>query len=90
VGEVPGDAEFPQPADVYVFHELTIFHSGGDVTATGNWKPDAHMNFLFLDGHAKAKTVQSTIDAVTYTTTGYDYHWPPAWVSPCVGTPDTH
>lgn len=89
-GEVPSDSGFPQPADVYVFHELTIFHNGGDVTPQGMWQPSAHINFLFLDGHAKTRPVSSTIDHVTYTTTGYDYHWPAAWVSPCVGTPDVN
>ncbi len=89
VGEVPSEAGFPQPSQVYVFHELSLFHSNGSVTSTGAWKPDAHMNFLYLDGHSKAQTISSTIVPVTYSAIGYDYHWPHDWVSACVGIPDT-
>jgi prepilin-type N-terminal cleavage/methylation domain-containing protein/prepilin-type processing-associated H-X9-DG protein len=89
VGAVPGDASFPQPAQVYAFHELSIFHSNGELTDKGAWKPGARMNFLFLDGHAKTQTVNSTVIPAWWVTVGYDYHWPHDWVSPCVGVVDT-
>ena len=76
VGEIPSEAGFPQPAQVYVFHELSIFHSNSDYNAQGEWNPDAHMNFLFLDGHTKAQTVNSTIIAAPLFHRGIDYHWP--------------
>jgi len=88
VGAIPVDASFPQPAQVYAFHELSIFHSNGELTSAGAWKPDARINFLFLDGHAKTQTVNSTVVPASWTTVGYDYPWPHDWVSPCVGVPD--
>lgn len=87
-GAVPAEQSFSAPSDVYVFHELSIFHSNGELTSSGAWKPDARLNFLFLDSHVKSQTVASRVDKVTYTTSGFDYHWPAAWESPCVGTPD--
>jgi prepilin-type N-terminal cleavage/methylation domain-containing protein/prepilin-type processing-associated H-X9-DG protein len=88
VGAVVTDASVLTPSQIYAFSELTIFHDQGSITPAGAWEPSAHMNFLFVDGHAKTYAVSQAVDQVTYTTTGYDYHWPHDWTSPCVGTPD--
>ncbi len=85
---VINDASTLTPAQIYAFSELTIFHSQGSVTPTGAWARDAHMNFLFLDGHAKTFPVDSAIVQASWTAIGYDYHWPHDWTSPCVGVPD--
>lgn len=88
LGAVPGDASFPNPTQVYAFHELSIFHSNGEFNANGAWKPSARINLLLLDGHVKSYTVNSSIIPAYWTTVQYDYHWPHDWVSPCVGVPD--
>jgi prepilin-type N-terminal cleavage/methylation domain-containing protein/prepilin-type processing-associated H-X9-DG protein len=76
------------PAEIYAFHELSIFHSNGELTPAGAWSGNARVNFLFLDGHVKRVPVDRAINKASYTALGYDYHWPQAWTSPCVGTGD--
>jgi prepilin-type N-terminal cleavage/methylation domain-containing protein/prepilin-type processing-associated H-X9-DG protein len=87
-GAVPNEARFPQPADIYAFHELSIFHSNGEVNPNGSWKREARMNFLFLDGHTKAVPVGRVVIPAWWSAIGYDYHWPQNWEGPCVGVPD--
>jgi prepilin-type N-terminal cleavage/methylation domain-containing protein len=87
-GVVVNEAAVSQPAQLYVFHELSIFHDNGQLQSNGYWSPNAHINLLFMDTHVKPTPVSTAIDQVTYSSIGYDYHWPAAWDSPCVGTPD--
>ncbi|HLK59918.1 MAG TPA: prepilin-type N-terminal cleavage/methylation domain-containing protein [Chthonomonadaceae bacterium] len=88
LGSVVSDPRITAPAQLYVFHEDTIFHSVGEFTPTGAWKPTARMNFLFLDSHVKTMPVDKPIIKASWTSIGYDYHWPSAWDSPCLGVPD--
>jgi prepilin-type N-terminal cleavage/methylation domain-containing protein/prepilin-type processing-associated H-X9-DG protein len=76
------------PAEIYAFHELSIFHSNGELAANRSWSPTARMNFLFLDGHVKSSPLSKMVNKADYATIGYDYHWPQAWTGPCAGTPD--
>jgi prepilin-type N-terminal cleavage/methylation domain-containing protein len=88
LGSVVTDSKVDQPAQIFVFHELSIFHSNGDLAANGYWAPSAHINLLFMDSHVKGYPVSQSLVPATYDTIGYDYHWPFNWASPCVGVPD--
>jgi prepilin-type processing-associated H-X9-DG protein len=94
LGAIPSDAAIQTPAQIFSFSEDTIFHSNGEITSANGclttycWKPDARMNFQFLDGHVKTMPVDRVIIRAPWSGVGYDYHWPRAWVSPCVGVAD--
>jgi prepilin-type N-terminal cleavage/methylation domain-containing protein/prepilin-type processing-associated H-X9-DG protein len=88
VGQVVSEPRVSTPAQLYVFHEVSIFHSNGELTPAGAWQPTARMNLLFLDGHVKTTPVDKAIIKASWTSIAYDYHWPSAWEGPCVGVPD--
>ena len=87
-GKVVSEPAVPTPSQLYAFHELSIFHSNGEVTPAGGWSPNARINLLYLDGHVKTTPVDRAIVKASWAWIGYDYHWPQAWVSPCVGVAD--
>ncbi|HXG24568.1 MAG TPA: prepilin-type N-terminal cleavage/methylation domain-containing protein [Chthonomonadales bacterium] len=94
------EAAVQWPAEIYAFHENTIFHSRGETFVDpelGNrlgWTRNARMNFAFLDGHVKTEPVSRVINRATYAGSGWDYHWPRDWDwgssagGPCYGIPD--
>ena len=86
---VPRESEFSNPAGVFSFHEVSIFHSRGE-TEGKRWRPDAKMNFAFLDGHVKAVPVGKILMPSKVVEWGWDYHWPRnGWeVWPIIGKPD--
>jgi len=81
-GNVVKESVIPYPAQVYVFHELWVWHDNRRVASLpwqsqGGWDPTAKMNFAFADGHAKNYPVDaSVLRAPWWPGQGYDYHWP--------------
>lgn len=86
---VPHESGFQSPASVFSFHEVFIFHSRGEVEGE-RWRPNARMNFAFLDGHVKSVPVGKILMPSEVVEWGWDYHWPRnGWeVWPIIGKPD--
>jgi hypothetical protein len=94
-GHVPRLAMFTQPAGIFSFHELGVYHrqelTQNQATGQTEWSPSAGMQFVFLDGHAKMVSVGQILQrAAWWTGQGWDYHWPRnGWeIEPIVGKPD--
>ncbi|MEZ8221470.1 prepilin-type N-terminal cleavage/methylation domain-containing protein/prepilin-type processing-associated H-X9-DG domain-containing protein [Candidatus Fervidibacteria bacterium JGI MDM2 JNZ-1-D12] len=92
---VPRLAMLQQPAGIFAFHELGVYHRQELVqnSSTGQpeWSPSAGMQFAFLDGHVKMVSVGQILQrAAWWTGQGWDYHWPRnGWeIEPIVGKPD--
>jgi len=92
---VPRLAMFQQPAGIFAFHELGVYHRQELVqnSSTGQpeWSPSAGMQFAFLDSHVKMVSVGQILQrAAWWTGQGWDYHWPRnGWeIEPIVGKPD--
>jgi hypothetical protein len=94
-GHVPRLAMFTQPAGIFSFHELGVYHrqelTQNQATGQTEWSPSAGMQFSFLDGHTKMVSVGQILQrAAWWTGQGWDYHWPRnGWeIEPIVGKPD--
>ena len=94
-GHVPRLAMFQQPAGIFAFHELGVYHRQELVqsqsTGQPEWSPSAGMQFAFLDGHVKMASVGQILQrAAWWTGQGWDYHWPRnGWeIEPIIGKPD--
>jgi hypothetical protein len=94
-GHVPRLAMFTQPAGIFSFHELGVYHrqelTQNQATGQPEWSPSAGMQFSFLDGHTKMVSVGQILQrAAWWTGQGWDYHWPRnGWeIEPIVGKPD--
>jgi len=94
-GHVPRLAMFSQPAGIFAFHELGVYHrqelTPNSSTGQPEWSPSAGMQFAFLDGHTKMVSVGQILQrAAWWTGQGWDYHWPRnGWeIEPIVGKPD--
>ena len=82
-GKVWREPDFGYPADTYVIHEMWPWHDNR-VTPTAipwcgavGWEPGAKMTFTFMDGHAKAVSVDKLVlKANWWPGQCYDYHWP--------------
>lgn len=71
------DIQFP--SRFFAFHEFWTFHDNRLVPLPriGNaqgWPGDAKMNLVFLDGHAKTMTADSSLYPQSWGWIGYDYH----------------
>ena len=77
------ESDFSNPAGTFIFHEMWPWHEWKFVDAKQHpakvrgWDPKSVMNFIFMDGHAKAMPVNAIVQvAPWWPDQGYDYHWP--------------
>jgi len=76
---------FEKPSNTWIFNEAVPYH---DLRAQPNipsnytgccWMPNAKMNFVFMDGHAKRHSIDSAIGGGTWPYApfiSYDKNWP--------------
>ncbi len=76
---------FDKPANTWIFNEAVPYH---DLRAQPNipsnytgccWMPNAKMNFVFMDGHAKRHAIDAAIGGGTWPFApfiSYDKNWP--------------